>query len=94
MSRALPEALVDAWSAWFSALRQPVVVVLGSGWRRPERELLEAIRAELRALGAALVVVSESESFCFRPDVPEDALPVELASPEGLTALVLHGVAP
>jgi xanthine dehydrogenase YagT iron-sulfur-binding subunit len=88
MSRALPEALVDAWSAWFSALRQPVVVVLGSGWRRPERELLEAIRAELRALGAALVVVSESESFCFRPDVPEDALPVELASPEGLTALV------
>jgi len=88
MSRPLSEPLADAWSAWFSALGQPVVVVLGSGWRRPERALLEAIRAELRALGAALVVVSENESFCFRPDAPEDPLPAELASRAGLTALV------
>jgi xanthine dehydrogenase YagT iron-sulfur-binding subunit len=88
MPCALPEPLADAWSTWLSALRQPVVVVLGSGWGRPERSLLEAIRAELRALGAALVVVSENESFCFRPDAPEDPLPGALASPEGLSALV------
>ncbi len=85
---ALSEPLADGWSTWLSALRQPVVVVLGRGWRRPERSLVEAIRAELRALGAALVVVSENESFCFRPDAPEEPLPAELASPEGLTALV------
>lgn len=88
MFRALPDPLADAWAAWFGALRQPVVIVLGRGWGNPERSVLEAIRAELRALGAALIVASDGESFCFRPDTPADPLPLELVGPEGLAALV------
>ncbi len=86
--RALPDPLADAWTAWLGALRQPVLIVLGSGWHDPERPIVEAIRAELRALGAALVVVSGGESFCFRPDAPDDPLPAELGSPQGMLALV------
>ncbi|HTQ05777.1 MAG TPA: (2Fe-2S)-binding protein, partial [Polyangiaceae bacterium] len=88
MVRAAPDPLVDAWTAWLGALQEPVVVVLGPGWGQPDRALLEAIRAELRALGASLVVASDAESFCFRPDAPRDRLPAELASGDGILALV------
>jgi xanthine dehydrogenase YagT iron-sulfur-binding subunit len=54
-------------------LRGSSVLVLActQGWGKPDRRVLDAIRAELRGLGATLLVVSDEALFCFRPD--EDA---------------------
>ena len=47
---------------------QPLVLVAVSEWEPPSEGVSRAIRAELRGLGASLVVLSESAVFCFRPD--------------------------
>lgn len=47
---------------------QPLVLVAVSDWEPPSQRISRSIRAELRGLGASLVVVSESAVFCFRPD--------------------------
>lgn len=89
MLHAAPDALEDAWSFWFGALRQPIVLVCAATWGAPEHTLLEAIRAELRVLGAALVVTTPERSFCFRPDSDfEEPLPARLAQKSG--RFVLH----
>jgi xanthine dehydrogenase YagT iron-sulfur-binding subunit len=46
---------------------QPTVLVLLSSFRATRLEL-EQIRAELRGLGAVLIVLSDAGLFCFRPD--------------------------
>jgi xanthine dehydrogenase YagT iron-sulfur-binding subunit len=84
------DALRDAWRVWLGALGEPVVLVFTRDreWGTPARGVLEAIRAELRALGAALVVAKGARSFCFRPDVDRDELvPQELATEAGMRAL-------
>jgi xanthine dehydrogenase YagT iron-sulfur-binding subunit len=95
---ARPDALEDAWRAWLAALGQPVVLVFVTDgeWGTPDRGLLEAIRAELRALGAALVVATGARAFCFRPDVARDEpVPPRLATEPGMRALYRrHGVQP
>ena len=47
---------------------QPLVLVFAADWGEPSRETLGAMRAELRGLGAALLVMSQHSWFCFRPD--------------------------
>src|SRR3954466_4545471 len=47
---------------------QPLVLVFARDWGVPSTETLDAIRAELRGLGAALLVVGAESLFCFRPD--------------------------
>lgn len=90
MFSAGQHVLDDAWRRWLGGLGQPVVLVFGADaeWDSLDRARLESIRAELRALGAALVVATEARSFCFRPDVDRDELvPEGLGTPAGLTAL-------
>src|SRR5882672_10165003 len=47
---------------------QPTVLAFAESWEPPSAEDLEAIRAELRALGAFLLVVSKTIVLGFRPD--------------------------
>jgi xanthine dehydrogenase YagT iron-sulfur-binding subunit len=47
---------------------QPVVLVLTRAWPRTLPEDIDAIRAELRGLGAVLLVVSKGGVFWFGPD--------------------------
>ncbi|MDB4941901.1 MAG: Periplasmic aromatic aldehyde oxidoreductase, iron-sulfur subunit YagT [Labilithrix sp.] len=77
---------------------QPVVLAFLGRWspERAPRGELAALRAELRGLGAVLVVLSEAGLFLFRPDdeVERFATSDELAS-EGLDdALRAYGVRP
>jgi len=54
---------------WLSTFRgRPLVLVALGDWELPDEQLLRQIRAELRGLGASLLVVSERSLFCFRPD--------------------------
>ena len=45
-----------------------LVVALAPNFDDPREEVLEALRAELRCLGAALLLIGTEQSFCFRPD--------------------------
>ncbi|HET9932344.1 MAG TPA: (2Fe-2S)-binding protein [Polyangiaceae bacterium] len=47
---------------------QPLVLVALNEWKFPSEVAAKHIRAELRGLGASLVIVSASAVFCFRPD--------------------------
>jgi xanthine dehydrogenase YagT iron-sulfur-binding subunit len=49
---------------------QPLVLAFLPGWdpRNATEEALGAARAELRGLGAVLLIVAESSLWCFRPD--------------------------
>lgn len=47
---------------------QPLVLVFARDWGAPSVRVLEGIRAELRGLGAALIVLGERSLFSFRPD--------------------------
>jgi xanthine dehydrogenase YagT iron-sulfur-binding subunit len=53
---------------------QPIVVAFASGLELRESPTLEQVRAELRGLGAALFLVTESSIFSFRPDDEFDLL--------------------
>jgi xanthine dehydrogenase YagT iron-sulfur-binding subunit len=74
---------------------QPLLLVLAPSFSDPGEEVLEALRAELRALGAALLLIGTEHSFCFRPD---DELVHEPSTGElRLAAIQLfraHGVGP
>jgi xanthine dehydrogenase YagT iron-sulfur-binding subunit len=65
MSFAGPTAGLDSFA---SARGQPLVLVVVDDWKLPSESLQRRIRAELRGLGAALIVVSKAALFCFRPD--------------------------
>ena len=47
---------------------QPLVIAFAEALRLSETPILERIRSELRGLGAALVLVTSTRLFCFRPD--------------------------
>ena len=47
---------------------QPTVLAFAEAWEAPSAEDLEQIRAELRALGAFLLIVSKTIVLGFRPD--------------------------
>jgi xanthine dehydrogenase YagT iron-sulfur-binding subunit len=72
-----------------------LVVALAPNFDDPREEVLEALRAELRGLGAALLLIGTEHSFCFRPD---DELVEEPSTDElRLWAIQLfrsHGVGP
>ncbi len=51
-----------------SGLEQPLVIAFGDRLVLRESLILEQIRAELRGLGAALLLVTEERSYSFRPD--------------------------
>ena len=72
-----------------------LVVALAPDFDDPREEVLEALRAELRGLGAALLLIGTDHSFCFRPD---DELVEEPSTAElRLWAIQLfrsHGVGP
>ena|SRR5688572_9107372 len=72
-----------------------LVVALAPNFDDPREEVLEALRAELRGLGAALLLIGTEHSFCFRPD---DELVEEPSTAElRLWAIHLfrsHGVGP
>jgi xanthine dehydrogenase YagT iron-sulfur-binding subunit len=72
-----------------------LVVALAPNFHDPGEEVLEALRAELRCLGAALLLIGNEQSFCFRPD---DEL-VEQPSTDELRLWAIqmfraHGVGP
>ena len=75
--------------------RAMLVVALAPNFDDPREEVLEALRAELRGLGAALLLIGTDHSFCFRPD---DELVEEPSTAElRLWAIQLfrsHGVGP
>ena len=48
--------------------RQPIVVGFLDRWSPAAPQELDAIRAELRGLGAVLVVLADDGLFVFRPD--------------------------
>jgi hypothetical protein len=88
MLHAVPDALEAAWNQWLGTLHQPVVLVFAAQWGAPDHALLEDIRAELRALCAALVVATASRSFCFRSDRDcDEQLPDQFTTKRGLFAL-------
>jgi xanthine dehydrogenase YagT iron-sulfur-binding subunit len=62
-----------------------LVLVFAADWGAPERSQLELLRAELRFLGASLLVVSDGATFYFRPD---DGW-ASRAAPAGLTPELL-----
>jgi xanthine dehydrogenase YagT iron-sulfur-binding subunit len=47
---------------------QPLVIAFAAHLVLQESPILDAVRAELRGLGAGLLLVSEGRSFSFRPD--------------------------
>jgi xanthine dehydrogenase YagT iron-sulfur-binding subunit len=47
---------------------QPVVIAFAETLELHESPVLEAIRAELRGLGAALMLIARGQAFVFRPD--------------------------
>jgi hypothetical protein len=52
-----------------------LVLVCTKDWGTPPAPLLDAIRAELRGLGATLLVVSDEALFYFRPDADSALVP-------------------
>lgn len=54
---------------WSTSHRgRPLVLVAVGEWSLPEESLLKQLRAELRGLGAAMLVASRTALFWFRPD--------------------------
>jgi hypothetical protein len=84
------------WTRWLDAIRQPLVLVFAADWDSGDGETLEAIHAELRYLGAALLVANEARSFYFRPDEGvEEPVPAELRTPRALASLYRrYGIRP
>jgi hypothetical protein len=70
------------------AQHEPLVVVFAAAWNDTEPSALEAIQAELRGLGAGMLVLARDASFCLRPDCEVDeALPRALLEEDDLAAL-------
>jgi len=59
-------------------------------WQEPNREVLEGIRAELRGLGAALLIVSKDWLFFFRPDDELEAIGSTTDAGPSLERLLQH----
>ncbi len=78
----MPDPLVAVRS--YANPGQALVVAFAAQLRLGESAVLEHIRAELRGLGAALVLVTSEQVFCFRPDDELDLygsnLPVEAST--------------
>jgi xanthine dehydrogenase YagT iron-sulfur-binding subunit len=91
LARRMPDGTVrnsEGWSRWLERVGQPLVLVFAARWGDADRETLEAIRTELRGIGAALVVATERRAFCFRPDHDvEEQAPTELREPLALSSL-------
>ncbi len=87
--------LID-WLRWLDTHCEPLVLVFAAEWDQEESETLEAIRAELRYLGAALLVATETRSYYFRPDEGvEEPVPAELRTPRALASLYRrYGIRP
>ena len=78
----------QSWGGWLDDQQQPLVVVFAAAWNDPDASVLEAVRAELRGLGAGMLVVASDAAFCFRPDCDVDeTLPPALLEAEALAAL-------
>jgi hypothetical protein len=76
------------WTRWLDSCRQPMVLVFAASWGDADEATLDAIRGELRGLGAALVVATPQRSFCFYPDDAIEApVPPELCTLGALTSL-------
>jgi xanthine dehydrogenase YagT iron-sulfur-binding subunit len=77
-----------SWGSWLEEQRRPLVVVFAAAWSDAKPSALEAIRAELRGLGAGMLVVARDASFCFSPDsVVDEALPQALLEDDALASL-------
>jgi xanthine dehydrogenase YagT iron-sulfur-binding subunit len=99
----MPSQLADRGLRSLESIAEgPMVVAMLPDDLGPERlatEKLDRARAELRALGAALVALSSRRVWCFRPDEEDQvsstldahpalgALRVELDVPDGLAAI-------
>jgi xanthine dehydrogenase YagT iron-sulfur-binding subunit len=78
----------QSWGQWLDEQHQPLVLVFAAAWSDTVPSSLDAIRAELRGLGAGMLVVANDASFCFRPDCDiDEALPQALLEGEELAAL-------
>jgi xanthine dehydrogenase YagT iron-sulfur-binding subunit len=65
-----------------------LVLAFAPEWGRADRKTLEGIRAQLRFLGAALLVATPSNAFCVRPDHEVDfPIPDALREPAALADL-------
>lgn len=86
------DAALEETSRHFQLLarssEQPLVLVFARDWGEPSHETLEAIRAELRGLGAALLVVSPQRLFCFRPDDELEVVEPSAALEDGVGKLL------
>ncbi len=63
-----PDPLAAARSHANTNRGQPLVLAFAEELRLRESPTLEQIRSELRGLGAALLLVTQTGVFCFRPD--------------------------
>jgi xanthine dehydrogenase YagT iron-sulfur-binding subunit len=94
MFGAAPGVVSDRLLLLKASSGQPLVLVFAGDWQEPTRQTLEGIRAELRGLGAALLIVSKDWRFFFRPD--DEALTISETT-AGLSLerlLEHHGGAP
>ena len=86
------DASLDTMAEQFQLLArnagQPVVLVFAADWGEPSRETLDAVRAELRGLGAALLVLSQVSWFCFRPDDELEVVEPTAALSSGVSKLL------
>jgi xanthine dehydrogenase YagT iron-sulfur-binding subunit len=88
-------ARLDSLRPLKASAGQPLVLVFARDWQEPARPLLEGVRAELRGLGAALLIVSNEWLFFFRPDDELEAIaPMAEAGSSLESLLARHGVGP
>lgn len=73
------------WSEWLTTRRHPLLLAFGGEWRDTTPLTLEAIRAELRALDALVVVAARDAVFALGPD--DSPLPVPELDRRGFEAL-------
>jgi len=95
MLGAAPNLVSDNLLLLKTVAGQPLVVVFAGDWKEPSREILEGIRAELRGLGAALLIVSKDWLFFFRPDDELESIGQTTSAGPSLDRLCeRHGVSP
>jgi xanthine dehydrogenase YagT iron-sulfur-binding subunit len=95
MFGAAPNLVSDNLLLLKTSAGQPLVLVFAGDWTEPNREILEGIRAELRGLGAALLIVSKDWLFFFRADDELEAIGQTTSVGPSLERLFArHGLSP
>ncbi|HET9623829.1 MAG TPA: 2Fe-2S iron-sulfur cluster-binding protein [Kofleriaceae bacterium] len=87
----LADGVVIGGLARYPATGQPRVLAFAHAWS-PADDELRALRAELRGLGAELLVLSPRGAWSVRPDDPVEALPADQLADDVAAAAGRYGV--